>query len=702
MKNFIFLFIATFVASFGMAQNTETTVDTIGTPHHFGVYVGGHIYNPNIDTIWMDVTRSLDGVNFTDTVAVDTLLDGQGVAIPFDLVAPLVPSVTNWIRVGTYTGYSSSVSYDTIIVLAPDTPQTVTLTGFQQIAETGNSVTAVLSWEGGDTLSTVFIENGPTTAYANAVINFQITGSGSDTVTIPASGPNAFVYTRTHVETPGFSWSNQLTRVFQAGSTIPASISINVDTSFNSSFGVLVTVNVTVGDCDSLTVTPTLYQSNGNAQLLQDSIFAADGVWTFPISGLSSSIAYSLEVAGTGNCAAVTEVATFVSPEQNFLEILSVTTTAIGSDSLVSTATFDSGDLPSGMILANVLDNLGTSLELFPGIVYSGAGTRTIAKGNLVPGATYMVRWTYIDTSGTVPPVYHTDTLIMQNVPCPTGAFIGQMSSGTGSFAQDVQVNPGGSWAGSATTMHYALYDQTTVPEVLVDQSSTGVLTTASMQTISYEDLQAGGTYRLEVWLENDACVQPLGDLYPTIEEATNPNLFLQLFDEISGNKVRSKVHLEANGNEIELKYDIFVNGSLFESFDTIVGSSTNDAIWKDFGPFDNCDQVQIQVVGIVTNELFNPAVPQNNLQETIEINCIPLPSGMAESIWDGLVITSQMVVLPSGVSQAQLQIVSMKSGQIVLEEKFSGSLNFSLESGVYVCRLTTEGHVTTRKIATL
>jgi hypothetical protein len=408
-------------------------------------------------------------------------------------------------------------------------------------------------------------------------------------------------------------------------------------------------------------------------------------------------------VTGTGNCTAITEVVTFVSPQQNFLQILSVTTTAITPDSLVSTATFNSGDLPSGMILASVVDSAtGVTLESFQGIVYFGAGTRTVAKGNLVPGATYYIPWVYIDPTGTVPNVSKTDTFTMPNVPCPTGAFIGQLSLGTGSFAQDVQVNPGGSWAGSATTMHYALYDQTTVPEVLVDQSSFGPLDTLTVQTISYVDLDAGGTYRLHVSLENGACTYSVGTVYPTIQSASNPNLFLQSFTEIAGNRVRVQAHLEANGNEMEVKFEVFANGFMFGDFDTIVGSSTNGVIWKNFGPFDNCDLVQAQVVGEVTNELFNPAIPVNNLQETIEINCPPLPNAIAESIWEGLVITTESVTLPSGVSEAELHVVSML-GQVVLQRTFSGSASFSLPSGAYIIRLMTEdGNVLTRKIAKL
>jgi hypothetical protein len=810
MKNFILLFVATFVAFTAWAQSPNAYTYATGNVTHNSGEVSGQVLNPGTDTLWYFAEVSPAGyddfISASDTLFTTSTLYYTVTSLP---VSNLLPSTGYYARLRAFLR-------DTLGVATMDVPSgsqmlttlgapqigVVTYLTFAQVNETslslnlgymcGNistdylveyntvngpynlgSMTVVGLQNSGDTLltfnnlsipNTYFFRVTPlnslgvgdpefggftmnpyaivtptisnvnvdpsfgTPSQVQVVSGFDLGTSVSANLTVAVyeadgtligtSGP--MVQTASGIDTttlagfmyPGSVASYALVSIIdpvtQVGDTmtvafisepyVNTSITVSVDTVVNAPYEVLATVNVWVGDCGPVTVTPVLSQNGVPMQTLQDSTFMADGIWVFPISGFTSLTEYALELTTASNCSTVTEVATFVSPEQNFLQILSVTTTAIGPDSLVSTATFDSGDLPTGMILANVLDNSGTNLELFPGVVYAGYGTRTIAKGNLTPGATYMVRWTYIDTTGTVPTVYYTDTIIMPNVPCPAGAFIGQMSSGTGSFSQNVQVNPNGSWANSAMVMHYALYDQTTVPEVLVDQSSTGVLNTSSMQNISYEDLQAGGTYRLEVWLENGTCVDTLGNIYPVIEGATNPNLFLQFFDEISGNKVRSKVHLEANGNEIELKYDVFANGFLFDSFDTIVGSSTDDPIWKDFGPFGDCDRIAIQVVGVITNELFNPT---DAVTDTLEISCPPLPNAITESIWEGLVITPEMVVLPSGI-EAELQIVSML-GQVVLQRTFSGSSSFSLEPGAYLYRLVTkDGHITTRKIATL
>lgn len=705
MKKSLFTFVAILIAVTSWSQtNTVTTIDSVGVPHHYGVNLIGHIFSPINDTIWFEVHRSLDGQNFVDTVLVD-VLHGQGMAIPFNIDAPLVPGVINWIRIGTYQNYSSSVSYDTIMVLAPDTPQVVTLVDFQQISSTGNSVTGVISWTGGDTISTLIIENGHTLGYLGAQITLPITGSGSDTITVPATNPNSPVYLRAHVETPGFiSWSNQLLRTFQTGSVIPFSIIVNVLASENG-LNALATINVTVGDCGPLTLVPTQLE-NGNlpGQVLPDTVFTTDGVWTFPITMNQFGTSYSLEVTATGNCAPVTEVANFTSPAGSPFMIISHGAVATSPTTLTVGASFDPGDMGSGMFSITITRALNNTVhQAFPGIVYAGPSSRTENSVNLNSAEWYVVRYVYSDPSGTLPDVVAIDSILMPNVPVPIVMFQGAYMQSHGAFSQTVEVNVMGSGNASTATMFTSL--RLTNPSQNEGQTSVPSITLSNpVQTVTRKNLLAGGTYRLKVWAVNQGGTSDTLYRDITIMDATNPNLFLQSFTEVPGtNQVRSVVKIKTNGNQVELEYTVFRNsGQNFDhGFMIPLGSSADTIITIVHDPvYANCDQVQMQVGGFIPSGLFSTALPVNNLQTVVIINEASCANSIEENFWEATLITSEGISFPQGAT-GNVQIVDMM-GRVVDTQLISRKMNFSktLTRGIYtVTILTNTGDQYSKKL---
>jgi hypothetical protein len=413
---------------------------------------------------------------------------------------------------------------------------------------------------------------------------------------------------------------------------------------------------------------------------------------------------------GIGNCAAVTEVANFVSQVQEGLEIVAFSNTILSQDQLQIAISFDPHLALEGTLNGTVQDLLSGVVDYtFSPVTYLGPGSQTETV-TVQPGTGKIVSWQYSDPSGVYPQVIVSDTIFMPPVPTAMGWFQGGANATNHSFSQDFFVMPNGNWSASATTMHFSLFlmDDTNAIE-LVLQDSVDLITVSGVQTVACNNLEnsqfqgLGSEYRLVIWLANGGGVTAFFVKTIQLFPPSNPDVFLLDFVEVAGNQVQSEVYVKANGNQIILRYGLERNGNQTAPFNAdTLGSSADTTIILTHGPYDNCDLIRIQVAGIVVSGLFNPATPINNLEEVIEINCIPLPNSVEENIWDGLVITPEMVVLPSSVSEAELHVVSML-GQVVLQRTFSGSASFSLPSGAYIIRLMTEdGNVLTRKIAKL
>jgi len=431
---------------------------------------------------------------------------------------------------------------------------------------------------------------------------------------------------------------------------------------------------------------------------LQSGTFTLDTVWTFPVTMNQFGASYSLEITATGTCAPMTEVANFASPSGSPFMIISHGALATSPSDLTVGGSFDPGDLSSGSFSISIVNQL-TSIphQVFGGVEYVGPNSRSENSSNLSPGVPYVVTYVYSDSTGTVPDVTAIDTVVMPNVLVPVMMFQGPANTGDGSFSQVVDVNVMGVWTASTSTMYSSL--RLTNPSQNQGQTSVPSITLSNpLHTISRNNLLAGGTYELKVWGVNQGGTSDTIYRDVVIPDATNPNVFLQSFTEMSGNQVKSVVYVEANGNPIDLEYTVFRNGdqNFDHTFSIPLGSSADTTITIVHNPvYANCDQLQIQVAGFIPSGLFNPAIPSNNLETIVTINEASCANSIEESFWEDTRITSGGIIFAQKV-EGTVQVVDMMGRTIDSQSVNGREVTFSKvsTSSIYTVVVNTKDGV--------
>jgi len=175
---------------------------------------------------------------------------------------------------------------------------------------------------------------------------------------------------------------------------------------------------------------------------------------------------------------------------------------------------------------------------------------------------------------------------------------------------------------------------------------------------------------------------------------ATHNTLVLSSVSEVSPGNVAVTIVSNGHGTYPLVKLGIRVNGLQIANFDSVYTSSLV-TFTKVFGPFTQiCTDVVVEAIGYT--EQFGDIVADGNLQ-SITINC---PESV-EEIWNGLIVTPELIQLPENIRIAQLEIFNI-NGQLMGTQTITEGrteLNFSLSTGIYLYRLAAGNDVITRKI---
>jgi len=679
----------------GFSQNPTPsaytyTVDNVG---HITGDVHGEVLNPTADSIFFFTEVAPVGSNnfttVTDTgyaletgfITVNQAMSGLSSAA--NLKARIRCYLRDTAGVVTMDNTNNAITFTTL-----SAPHIGLIPAFTQAEQGVDHIVCFLAYSCGNIPTDYIIEWGTTFGNYNlGPITLTLQNSGDTLIPITGlpSGSNIYVRVYSH-NALGYGQPVQVT--FQTAAVVGLNMFANVSATVPTQATGTATFNP--GTYSGGIISAVLKNANWGIQENFNGVTYANAAQhSFSATNLVSSASYHWifiysDMSGSVEVRDTVDLVSLVWEEMT----LDVNVTTPAPDSSMCVVTFDPGTFGAGILSASLRTGTWGLQQNFPGISYSGIGSRTMLAGNLTPGELYYWIVTYTQVSGTMG---DQDTLAFLAAPvnAPTGNFQNVQATQSEAIV-NVMINPNGNFPGSATMLSYLL---TNVNTNMVDAQGTlnGIITTG-LQTLTLTNLIGGSTYTLSGTLTNEGGITTLASIPVIMSGSTHNSLVVTNMSESTGNFVTVTVNSNGHGNRPLLKLGLRVNSVQMPTFDTLL-TSGQVTFTKVFGPYNNCDQIQVEALAY-TDE-FGDVVADGNLQ-SITINC---PESV-EEIWNGLIVTPEFIELPVNIHKANLEIFTT-SGQLLATQTLTGRTEFSLlNNGIYLLRLTTDDEqVITRKI---